>query len=385
MRRKLGIATASLFCFLGQSAAQSQNGLTRRLLTIRVEVNDATGLFLVDTGSDRTIIDMSFAQRLGLKSSGTALVERNYSIEEHVTATAERVRIGTKTWSSVPLVLLELTMLSRMNMASISGILGTDLLASMIMRFSYSSGVAEVVDDIEQGFLPVALDRVRGRYFVPVIIGKTPVEMLLDSGTNITALSSREWRSLPLSSRTNRTVEGIQSSGSPTGALLTCIPSIQMGDAVLRDFPLRVISSPASGSFADVTFAGILGGDILEHFELTLDLEHSVMYLKRDAAFRADPYEFVTIGIQFFKSGDVFSVIAVWKGSPAEVEGVVVGDRIISVNGHASADLRVEEFAKQLHGAAGTSIAIEVDRPSGKSTLRIKTRQLVCESGAGAL
>jgi hypothetical protein len=66
------------------------------------------------------------------------------------------------------------------------------------------------------------------------------------------------------------------------------------------------------------------------------------MYLKRDAAFRSDPYEFVTIGIQFFKSGDVFSVIAVWKDSPAEAEGVV-GDRVISVNGHASAELRVED------------------------------------------
>ena len=104
--------------------------------------------------------------------------------------------------------------------------------------------------------------------------------------------------------------------------------------------------------------------------------------LDTDAAFRSDPYEFVTIGIQFFKSGDVFSVIAVWKDSPAEAEGVV-GDRVISVNGHASADLRVEEFAKQLHGAAGTPIAIEIERPSGKSTLRIKTRQLVCEAEAG--
>jgi C-terminal processing protease CtpA/Prc len=100
------------------------------------------------------------------------------------------------------------------------------------------------------------------------------------------------------------------------------------------------------------------------------------MYLKRDAGFRTDPYEFVAIRIQFFKSGDGFSVIAVWKGSPAEAEGVVVGHRIISVNGHGSADLRMEEFAKQLHGATGTPIAIEVDRPSGKSTLRIKTRQL---------
>ncbi len=127
-----------------------------------------------------------------------------------MTATAEHVRIGSRTWSSVPLVLLDLTMLSRMHMASISGVLGTDLLSGMTMRLSYSSGVAEA-------------------------------------------------------------------------------------------------------------------------------------------------------------------------------EGIVVGDRISSVNGYASVELRVEEFAKQQHGAAGTPIAIEVDRPSGKSTLRIKTRQMVCESGAGVL
>jgi predicted aspartyl protease len=385
MRRNVGIAVALMLWFLEESAAQSHTGLGRRLLATRVEVNNTSGLFLVDTGSDCTIIDSAFAQRLGLNATGTALVERNYSTEEHITTTAERVRVGARTWSSVPLVVLDLTMLSRVQMGSISGILGTDLLASMTMRLSYSSGVAEVVDDIERGTLPVALHRVRRRYFVPVTIGTTPVEMLLDSATNMTAISSSAWQSLRLSSRANRTIEGIQSSGSPTGALIACLPSIQVGDTVLHDHPLRVISSAASGSFADPTFAGILGGDILEHFELTLDLKHSTMYLKPDAAFRADPYEFVTIGIQFFKSGDAFSVIAVWRGSPAEAEGVVVGDRIISVNGNASVDLGVEEFAKQLHGAVGTPIAIEVERPSGKSTFRIKTRQLVCESGPGAL
>ena len=360
MCRNVGIAIALLLWFSRESAAQNQNGLTRRLLTTRVEVNGASGLFLVDTGSDCTIIDSAFAQRVGLKSSGTALVERNYSTEEHITATAEHVRIGAKTWSSVPLVLLDLTMLSKMQMASISGILGTDLLARMKMRFLYTSGVAEVVDDIGQGTFPVRLEKVRSRYFVPVIIGTTPVEMLLDSGTNMTALSASAWRSLPLSSRANRTIEGIQSSGSPASALVACIPSIQVGDTVLHDYPLRVTSSPASGSFADPTFAGILGGDYLEHFELTLDLEHSVMHLKRDAAFRADPYEFVTVGVQFFKSGDAFSVVAVWKDSPAEAAGVLLGDRIISVNGRASADLRVEEFAKQLHGPVGKHAANEL-------------------------
>jgi hypothetical protein len=194
-----------------------------------------------DTGCDRTIIDSTFSQSLLLKSSGTALVERNYSTEEHVTATAERVRIGSKTWSSVPLELLDLMMLSRVHMASISGVLGTDLLTGMTTRFSYSIGVAEVVDDIETCTLPIALDRVRKLYFAPVIIDETPVKMLLDSGTNLTALSSSGWRSLPLSSGANQTIEGIQSSGSPTGALLACIPSIQVGDAVLHDSPLRVM------------------------------------------------------------------------------------------------------------------------------------------------
>jgi predicted aspartyl protease len=161
-------------------------------------VNDTTGLFLVDTGSDCTIIDSAFARRLGLKSSGIALVERNYSKEEEITTTAEKVRIGAKPWSSVPLVLLDLSMLSRVQGAPISGILGTDLLTRITMRLSYSSGVAGIADEIERGSLPVALDKVRGRYFVPVNIGATPVEMLLDSGTNITALSDKGYQLLPV-------------------------------------------------------------------------------------------------------------------------------------------------------------------------------------------
>jgi C-terminal processing protease CtpA/Prc len=142
-----------------------------------------------------------------------------------------------------------------------------------------------------------------------------------------------------------------------------------------------VITPSQSGSFAQTAFAGILGGDILERFEVTLDLQHASMYLKPDAGFRPDPYEFVTVGIQFFKAdADAFSVVAVWKPSPADAAGVLVGDRILSINGHSSADQGLETFANQLHGAAGTPVVIEVERPVGKFTLQMKTRQLVCDS-----
>jgi hypothetical protein len=115
-----------MFWFLGESSGKSQGRLVHRLLTISVDVNNTVGMFLLDTGSDCTIIDSAFAQGLGLKLSGAASVERNYSIDEHTTTIAERVRIGPKNWPTVPRVMLDLSILSRIQMTAISGILGTD-------------------------------------------------------------------------------------------------------------------------------------------------------------------------------------------------------------------------------------------------------------------
>jgi C-terminal processing protease CtpA/Prc len=151
---------------------------------------------------------------------------------------------------------------------------------------------------------------------------------------------------------------------------------------VLRDHPLRVIMPAHAGIFADPAFAGTLGGDILERFEVTLDLQHDSMYLKPDRTFQPDAYEFVTVGIQFFKSSaNAFSVEAVWKHSPAEEAGVFVGDRIVAVNGHSAADLDLQAFANQLHGPAGTPIVLAIERAAGKIVLNLTTRQLVCQPG----
>lgn len=388
MNRRTMFASVFLMALLGRAEAHGESHLARRLLTIQVEVNNIAGTFLIDTGADHTIIDSAFARRLGLKQTGTASLERNYSTEESITVTAEHFRIGPKLWSDVPLAMLDLTVLSRMQLASISGALGTDLLAAMTVKLSYSSGTAQVIADIGDGASLVSLRKVRNRYFVPVRIGPSTFEMLLDSGTNMTALSNSAWRTLPSSWMPNDLVEGIQSSGSPPGSLLACVPALHLGDMapgemVVRDQPFRVIMPSQSGSFSDTAFAGILGGDILERFEVTLDLQHASMYLKPDAGFRPDPYEFVTVGIQFYKAdADAFSVVAVWKHSPAEAAGVVIGDRIVSVNGHSSADLEPETFANQLHAPTGTPVVFEVERAAGKVPLHMKTRQLVCESGA---
>jgi hypothetical protein len=224
-------------------------------------------------------------------------------------------------------------------------VLGTDLLASVIVRISYASGTAQVVAAIPGHASLMPLKKVREGYFVPIRIGPSTFEMLLDTGTNMTTLSSHAWQTLLSSWKPTSLIEGLLSSGGPPVSLIACVPALQLGgievkEAVLRDHPLRVIMPSHAGIFANPAFAGILGGDILERFEVTLDLQHDSMYLKPDRTFQPDAYEFVTIGIQFLKSSaNAFSVEAVCKHSPAEEAGVVVGDRIVAVNGHSAADL----------------------------------------------
>ena len=391
MNRAAGVISALLLLSFGSTEARSQSHVGRRLLTMPVEINHAAGMFLIDTGANCTIIDSTFADQLGLKPSGAVSLEQNYSTGSSATVVAKHVRIGPKEWTDIQLAVQNLGTLSRIQGKPISGVVGTDLLASMTVRLSYSSGSAEVVDDFSDRLSLADLKRVPlkkagGRYFVPVKIGPSFFEMLLDSGTGMTALSESAWRKLPSSWKPNGLVEGIESSGSPAGSLIACVPALQLGDRdehdmVLHDHPLRVIAATQSGSFAETAFPGILGGDILERFEVTLDLQHSYLYLKLDPGFQPDPYEFVTVGIQFFKQApDAFSVVAVWRNSPAEAAGVLVGDRIVSVSGHASADLGIDTFAGQLHGPAGKPVTLEVERATGRTFLPMKTRQLVCRS-----
>jgi predicted aspartyl protease len=386
VNRKVKVASALLLPLLGSVAAHSQSHLARKLLTMPVQINGVPASFLIDTGADGMIIDSAFARRLGLEPSGVVAVERNYSSEQASIVVAAQVRIGPKLWSGVPFATLDLSPLSRTQEVPILGILGTDLLRTITIRLSYSSGTAQVITDIDNSAVPVALRKVRNRYFVPVRIGPSTFDMLLDSGTNMTAISNSTWQTLPSSWKPNGLVEGIQSSGSPPGSLVACIPILSWGygpsgEISLRNFPIRVIMPSSSGSFADGAFAGILGGDILGRFDVTLDLGHASMFLKPDPGFRPDPFEFVTVGVQFNKADDgAFSVAAVWTHSPAEEAGVMVGDRILSVNGRSSADLGLEAFANQLHAAPGTPISIEVERAAERFILQMKTRRLVCEN-----
>jgi len=147
----------------------------------------------------------------------------------------------------------------------------------------------------------------------------------------------------------------------------------------MKNQTVRVQRPVNTGAFAQAGFSGILGSDLLRQFEVTFDLGHSLLFLKRDPAFHSDPYKYITIGIQFAKdaSGD-FTVMAVWKDSPAAQQGILPGDRILSINGETVAGMTLEQFSAKLHGKEGTPLRLKIDRESRSLEFSVKTRKLLC-------
>ncbi len=55
-------------------------------------------------------------------------------------------------------------------------------------------------------------------------------------------------------------------------------------------------------------------------------------------------------------------VISVMPGTPSEAAGLKVGDRIVAVNGEATADILPENVAVTIRGEAGTEVVLTIDR-----------------------
>ncbi|MDB4886249.1 MAG: carboxyl-terminal protease [Gemmatimonadetes bacterium] len=69
------------------------------------------------------------------------------------------------------------------------------------------------------------------------------------------------------------------------------------------------------------------------------------------------------VGIQMDVRDSGITVVGTLPGTPAERAGIVTGDRIVEIDGKATAGLTSEEASKSLRGAAGSTVRVAVERP----------------------
>ncbi len=352
------------------------------LVPVRISHRDLT--FILDTGSDLSAIDGAVAQELGVTGTGAVPVLRNYRQQGSEVIEVPSLGIGRRIFSHKDLGTLDLTHVSAAVGVHVDGIVGSDILQTALWHLNYSRQEITIgpSEPIERLGRVIELRRDGDEYYVPLKIASVPVELLLDSGTNSTNLSSETWHRVSQVWQPPAVIDGVVRAGLPVPpAFLVCLPSISLGDETLTNQVTRVQRSVTTGAFSEPGFGGILGTDFLRQFEVTLDLAHKRLFLKKDSGFKPDPYRYTTIGIQFANdpNGD-HVVMSVWKDSPAEEAGMKAGDRIKAVNGQSARDLSLEQLGNQLHGPEGTPVRLIVERSSVSFAVTMRTRQMLCSS-----
>lgn len=86
--------------------------------------------------------------------------------------------------------------------------------------------------------------------------------------------------------------------------------------------------------------------------------------------------ELVGIGVQLRPDGDALSVIMVVPQSGAEAAGIVVGDKIATVDGAPVAQIGLDGAIQRIRGVEGTKVAIGVVRQTGVVPLVVERRKI---------
>jgi predicted aspartyl protease len=377
------VLVASLGCACGsQSANNVRVGVYNGSVVIPAFLNGKPVSFLLDTGSSRSTVDMSVVDRLQLETGAATDAVGNYGVQSLRTVRVQNIKVGGAEFKDQTLVITNLDPVSRAVGVAVDGVLGNDALKTLTFKLNYSkqSATFGILSQFDNLGTPIKLREERNEFFVPTRLLSVSRDLLLDTGTNSTNLSWEAWEQLSKLWTPKSVIDGIVSSANSSAtAFLVCLPAIEVGNVEIKDQAVRVQKPVKTGAFSEAGFSGILGSDFLRQFEVTFDLGHSLLFLKPDPDFRPDPYKYVTIGIQFAKDASgVFTVMSVWKNSPAAAAGILPGDRIIGIDGRSAEVFTLGQFSKKLHAKAGTLVKLKIERQKSSLEVAVKTRKLLC-------
>jgi hypothetical protein len=350
------------------------------LVPVRVNGRDLS--FLLDTGSEQSAIDASIASSLRLGQVADVEVMKNYRTQPAVADQTTEIEIGNLAFDRKVLTVLNLASVAHGLGNAVDGVIGNDILQEFTFTLNYSREELVVGRLAELGDtgVPVKLRRSGDEFFVPIRLMSSSEELLLDTGTNSTNLSWGTWQQLSRVWTPDATIDGVVRAGFPTPpAFLVCVPDLRLGEIEVRDQAVRVQRAVNTGAFSGAGFGGTLGSEFLRQFEVTFDLKNDRIFLKKNPRWKPDPYRYVTVGIQFAKNDQgTFTVMSVWKNSPADQAGIRLGDRIRATNGTSTASMTAEQVSAQLHGEEGTAVNLILERGGDASAVTLHTRQMLC-------
>jgi hypothetical protein len=364
---------SSGFATMGMPGVPSPTRVGANLVFADVAVNGFTGGRLgVDTGAPLMLIDPR--KFPGLQFPTTAQVTADLTV-------------GELTVEGIPVVQSETT--SSMDPLNFAGLLGGNVMLQFQVRLDYARpdrafrlGMPDMempAEGVETPGTSVAFALEgggRGTFQgevitfpatrIPLTVDLDGVShpFILDTGASETAVRQSIYDTIRADGRGEITGLPIRTVSGNTTASVTRVRTMTVGDATVTNAAVMTIGDTLlDGIQREVghPIDGLLGGNFLREFMVTVDYPRDTLHLQRyTAAVVVDEFKRVGVELAVGAGAHRYVVGTVYAGTDAMAKQLSAGDEIVSIDGQALDPLDAVTADGLLNGTVGASRALEL-------------------------
>jgi hypothetical protein len=333
---------------------------------IPATVNGTATEVLLDSGAEMTVLDLAFAESLGLELEGDVAAVGTGGVGEARFARGVTLDLGGIAFVDRTVAVIDLAAIGQALGRPLPVILGKDAFNALVVDIDFparrltfhepqayvplegatelalvSSGAIRAVHVSIEGRPPVLVDFDTGNGGALILYpAYAEAEGLLDGRPATTVMSGA--------------VGGVRESG------LATVRSLEIGGFEVRDIPTVFPPAGPSAVDADRT-AGNIGMGVLGRFRLVTDFANNRLWLSASPEALAAPFPKDRLGLGIRLDPGVILVTRVSAGSPAEAAGLTPDARIVAVDGRPAAEMDAAALRAMLTSPAGREVMLTLE------------------------
>lgn len=251
----------------------------------------------------------------------------------------------------------------------IDGIIGFSFLSRYLVKINFDSLQISVFTPGFVNYPPngqMLHPSFQGLPIIPITIKdsrKFASNYFFDTGAGLCLLLSSKFNqdsSILLKRRKPVEIE-VQGMGGKKRMRLSLIKELQIGNYKFRKVPTYLYDDEFNVlSYPDRT--GLVGNDILRHFNLIINYRQKEIYLTPNSHFR-DLFDYSYTGMTMYSLDGAVFIDDIVKGSPADKAGLKNGDVIMAINNDFSGNLEVYKNFLQKSGDRVTILVMRENKP----------------------
>jgi predicted aspartyl protease len=342
--------------------------------------------FILDTGAGSTTIDRDYAEKRGVHPTGEALA----------LGAAGRVNVGlardvsfsfgglTLPGGRTPLIPLGAISLRAGN--PMQGVLGYEAFKEHVVEIDYVGGSVSF-HETRAFRRPAGAERIpiAFRHDVPRVEarltladGRTiPARLFVDTGADTGIVLTRAFTD----KHAIEVEHGFETSaglgvGGASRERVGRIPRLELGPFAIHR-PIVSLSYSTDGLLGDSRVDGLLGGEILKRFTLTIDYDRKQLLLKRNRNF-GTAMEFDMSGLTVASRDAAFDAVVVddvRPSSPAADAGIRAGDELRAIDGQRVLPARLDVI-RAMFKEAGRRLELTIVRDGEERTVAVVLRRM---------